>query len=406
MAIDMGYNKIRVGNEIWEYVDQPSGAVTLNKITPEDIKRRLMTVPPYSSMSVEEFIQQVPQSYATIQEAYQANAGRFGKGLTISNQPSPEYDRMIAQERSRAASTPGQTPTSGGTTQPGANLGATGASTTTSGAISTTNIPAYKDSSGRVYDASGGYISWEAIPKGPDGNPVANLDLLPVRDVPAGAIPSQQDIVNNLKTIGISDETIASMDSQTQTMFAAFGEMLKKQMELNNPLPQNFTPEELNQIFAKAQADPTINEYYKNQLRLGQEVLGRSLSYLGAGYTAEQAATALKQEKERQQLAETEAEAGRVFSGFRQKAREELGQQQTAVIESSKRTLQRQLEQLGSQFEQQYGSTNLPQINIGQVGYTPIGSVPGQLEQQKLADIRSLAQQETTKAALTRGLIQ
>ena len=220
-----------------------------------------------------------------------------------------------------------------------------------------------------------------------------------------GTQPTQDELVANAKALGLSDATIGALGDQGVAMFATLGEALKKQYEQNYPVPQVFTQQDLDRIFSEAQNDPTINEYYKNQLRTGQEEFRRNVAYVQQDFEALQQLQQRQFPEQQRALAEAESSAGRAYSGFAEKARRELAESQSGVIQSSKRDLQRQLEQLGGGFEQKFGTTALGQAPIiGGQTYQPYGSIPGQLEQQKLADIRALEQQKIQKESITRGL--
>ena len=223
-------------------------------------------------------------------------------------------------------------------------------------------------------------------------------------DIGGTITPSNDEIIANLKAMGLSDNTIKLLGESGQTMFAAFGEIMKKKAEEGNPTPQTFTQEELDKFFTDAQNDPTINQYYKDQLRIGQTEFQRNIAYLQGDYETAKKLQESGYFDKQKQLATAEAEAGRANSGFRQQAKDKLATVQSATIESSRRTLQKNLESLGSSFEQKYGSSNLSMSPIDQQSFTPYGNIAGQLEQNKLADIRSLEQQSIAKSALTRGL--
>lgn len=218
--------------------------------------------------------------------------------------------------------------------------------------------------------------------------------------------PAPEDINKELKDLGFSDSTINGLTDDQKHMFAAVGATIKSQYEANKVVPQTFTPEDLNRIFKEAQDDPNIKSFYKEQLRVGADDFTKAITSLGADYQA------AKEENNRQfgfqtkELTESEAAAGRAYSGFRAQAQTRLKSDQNSIIESSKRQLQKELQGIGSGFEKTFGSDQLKGLptSVDGISYTPTGNVAGAMEQQRLADIRQKEQDILAKESLSRGL--
>mgnify|MGYP001617572262 CR=1 FL=1 len=214
-------------------------------------------------------------------------------------------------------------------------------------------------------------------------------------------IPTQEQISpeNKLQALGLSDETIKLLGENT-AFFAALGETLTKQYEQNKIIPPTFTSEDLDRIFKEAQTSPDIADYYKEQLRVGQEQFTRNLQATQKEYTAEELDRQKKFEQEKLTLSEQEAAAGRVFSGFREQAKERLGAAQTGIIESAKRQQEKALRAYAEPFEQKYGTTALGQV----AGYTPIGGITGTQESARLASIRDREVALRERESLSKGI--
>lgn len=216
--------------------------------------------------------------------------------------------------------------------------------------------------------------------------------------------PSQEEQLNNLKGLGLSDATIQALGPQGANQFAALGEAIKSMYEQNYPVPQTFTDADLGRILKQASEDPNINDFYKNQLRIGNEELRRNLAYVQGDYEALQKQQQEKYLESQKEQGEQFASQGAIYSGFYNQARQKLKESESSVIESSKRTLDKGLQQLGGQYEQKYGTSNLQPISVGGITYNPLTGIPGQMEQQRLLDIRGKEQELINKEALTRGL--
>lgn len=278
---------------------------------------------------------------------------------------------------------------------------------------------------------TGGYYKVQIPGTGPDGKPLydvygpqgklnidqfhaagLNIDHLPIGQTGSGsvnggqvgAMPSYDEQLANLKSLGLSDATIQALGPQGVSQFASIGEAIKKMYESNYPVPQTFSQSDLDKILAQAQNDPNINQYYKDQLRVGQEELKRNLAYVQGDYQALEKQQQDKLLQGGKNLAEEYASKGAINSGFYEQAKTRLAEENQGIIESSKRTLQRELDQLGMGQEKTYGTSNLQPVSIGGVSYNPLTGIAGQLEQNRLLDIRGKEEELINKESLTRGL--
>lgn len=235
----------------------------------------------------------------------------------------------------------------------------------------------------------------------------------PIPQAGAGGVlgaPLPDDMVANLKALGLSDETINSLPPDQRGIFASIGAVMQKQIDNGNPLPQTFTTDDLARFADQAAKDPTIDKYYKDQLRLGVADLNAKMGFLTGETQA--AFQQLQQQFPQQNIeaAKAAAAAGQAYSGFRNQAKERLKQNQQAVLSSTTRQAQQNLRNLGTNFEQNYGTANLPQGGLriagvpSPIAYNAFGNVPGQLEQQKQLDIANKNQSLIQDASLIRGL--
>ncbi len=221
--------------------------------------------------------------------------------------------------------------------------------------------------------------------------------------------PPPSDMIANLKALGLSDETIAGMSPEQQGLFAAIGATMQKQIDNGNPLPQTFTTDDLHRFAEQAVNDPTIDAFYKDQLRLGVADLNAKMGFLTGDTQAQ--FDEFNRAFPQQDIAASKAAAaaGQAYSGFRNQAKERLKADQQSILQSTTRQAQQNLRNLGTTFETTYGSKNLPQQGLsmqgglGQIRYNALGNVPGQLEQQKQVDIANKNQSLIEDAKLIRG---
>ncbi len=238
----------------------------------------------------------------------------------------------------------------------------------------------------------------------------------PLPQAGAGGVvgaPPPTDMNANLKALGLSDETIAKLPVDQQALFASIGAIMQKQIDNGNPLPQTFTTDDLHRFADQAAKDPTIDKFYKDQLRLGVADLNAKLGFLQGDTQAQFEQLNRAFPEQNTAASHAAAAAGQAYSGFRNKAKEQLKANQQTILQSTTRQAQQNLRNLGQTFETTYGSQNLPQGGLGMptgsqgglsnIGYTPFGNVPGQLEQNKQLDIANKNQSLIQDARLIRG---
>ena len=169
---------------------------------------------------------------------------------------------------------------------------------------------------------------------------------------------------------------------------------------------KEFTKEDLDKFMEEAKTNPDIQKYYGDQLAMAQRDIENLVGFMKGEYTTAETERQRKFELQKKTLAEQEAEAGRAFSGFREQAKERLGQEQEGIISSSRRQLQRNLYTYGSEFERKIGSAALPSLKIVEgIDYTPYGGVGGEFERAKLLDIESRYRSLVERAMYERGII-
>lgn len=255
----------------------------------------------------------------------------------------------------------------------------------------TTGTPAYKiavpkttDNPGGfdVYDAQGNKLTYDSLPKGTDGKPLVNLDALPVQSSPTP-----------------TGGTNSSGGSSTSTVFDPVGQGYIKQEDWDKMSPaqkavmegafhtaQNQYTEGvanvsmntklLNDAMIAAASDPAIVAKYGNALAMDLADTQGALARANQQYASDMGLLQTQQEQDRKKLAEEKAAAGQTYSGFRQQAQDQLATSQSAVISSSQREAQKNIQDLGQSLEQKYGTSGLSQFGnlaIGPNAYTPEG---------------------------------
>lgn len=112
----------------------------------------------------------------------------------------------------------------------------------------------------------------------------------------------------------------------------------------------------LDEALKTAQNDPNIIAKYSDMLKLDTQGFQQQLAQLQQATSTTEQQRQTQFENERRQLAESSAATGQAYSGLRNRAQEQLGKQQSGIVESSRSTLKKSLQDLTTAFEQKYGT--------------------------------------------------
>jgi len=171
---------------------------------------------------------------------------------------------------------------------------------------------------------------------------------------------------------------------------------LAQKQEQGKEIPPVLSPAELDSLWQEAKADPVISKYFSDQLRIGETNLTNMIADVAeeSGQWSREQSEVFKQQ--RITGAEEAVAGGRAFSGYRQQARERLQREQTGIVSSTRRQLQRQLRQAGQAFETAFGTAQLP--TMGLPFTDPLTKKTEQLQFQSYGDIAGGAATEQLSA--------
>ena len=191
---------------------------------------------------------------------------------------------------------------------------------------------------------------------------------------------------------GISPEIWNSLSNADKAFVESTTSLLQGQFDAGQS-NVSINQDLLNKALISAQNDPNIISRYGDAAKIASNDLSFNLGQISANYATEQTQQQMEMAKAKKDLAETEAAAGRAYSGFRGQAENLLGAGQANIIQSTKSQLQQQLQLMGRGYEQQYGSTALKglssPISAGGQTYQPIGDITGTIPGQKQSEIEA-----------------
>ena len=204
-----------------------------------------------------------------------------------------------------------------------------------------------------VYDAQGNLVSIDQYKQatGQTGVPDNQLNWSTVQNAqvppPSGSGASVWDnptLAALKNTLTPADQAfVQSMWQFQQQQYTAGGSGVIDQQSIDKAM----------QIMS---TDPNIKSQYGDVAAMAAKDLAFSLQQITNNQATGQAALAATQLQARQALDQQTAQAGQAYSGFRQQAQNQLKAQQADVIQSTRSQLQQQIQQLGSNYESQYGS--------------------------------------------------
>ncbi len=203
-------------------------------------------------------------------------------------------------------------------------------------------------------------------------------------------------------SLGVPEELWNQLDDSSKAFVTGVKDVIQSQYDAGQT-NVSINADLLNKAMTAAANDPDILSKYGDALKLNQSSLNRTLSDISSEYSQTEKERGIAQEEQRKALAESEASAGRAYSGFREQAKQRLATSQEGVIESSKRALQKELQNIGQTLEERYGTSGLYRfspITAGGLSYTPVGGIIGTEAAAKKADIEAKGLSEYEKVKL------
>lgn len=162
---------------------------------------------------------------------------------------------------------------------------------------------------------------------------------------------SDADIDTALKKLGLSDAQIASIPSGQKAVFAGIGDYITKQYESGG-----VNSVDLDAAFKAASTDPDIVAKYGDSLKEGVQQFQTTLQSYQTSLTQGMSDAERQFTADRKKLADTEADAGRAYSGFRMQATDKLNNDETSIINSSISAAKDKLNSMSQSFESKYGT--------------------------------------------------
>lgn len=106
----------------------------------------------------------------------------------------------------------------------------------------------------------------------------------------------------------------------------------------------------------QAAQDPNIIAQYADAAKLDKQTFAQNLQQLQQSTNTTATTQQMQFENDRKALAEQQAQKGAAYSGFRNKAQEQLGTTEGGIVQSSRADLQQKLNSATQAFESKYGT--------------------------------------------------
>lgn len=112
----------------------------------------------------------------------------------------------------------------------------------------------------------------------------------------------------------------------------------------------------LSDALAAAATDPNLVAQYADAAKIDANTFQQTIQQLQQASTLSGQQQQQQFENDRKALSEQQAANGTAYSGFRGQAQQQLGQTEAGIVQSSRSTLQNNLDQATKSFEQKYGT--------------------------------------------------
>jgi hypothetical protein len=173
--------------------------------------------------------------------------------------------------------------------------------------------------------------------------------------------PSEEQRRDKIRRLGVSDDVIDELPEEAKDYLAGVGAQQVENIRNQEPTPNVWTAETLEQISKEARNNPRINEYYRNQVARENERFTDTVAKVQKDYKYMQEKMQRTFEDQQENLQREEANLGRAFSGIREEAQKELENKQTGLKKSRRRKFKKELEKLKTKQEEKVGTENVPQ---------------------------------------------
>lgn len=154
----------------------------------------------------------------------------------------------------------------------------------------------------------------------------------------------------SLATSGITQDIWNQMSPTQQAVVAAAAGAAKSLYGAN---ASNVT---LQSALQAASTDPNITAKYADALKMDSQQFQQGLQQISVSSSTQSQQQQQQFELDRKALAEQNAAAGTAYSGFREQAQNNLAQNESNIVTSSRSQLQQQLNDATSAYESKYGT--------------------------------------------------
>lgn len=218
-----------------------------------------------------------------------------------------------------------------------------------------------------------------------------------------------EQLWSNAAKTGITREQFDSLNDMQQATISALGEGVGLLYSSGS------TGVTVDDALKRAASDPAITAKYADTLKLDQSAFADNLNNLQLSISTDADKNRIQFANDKRALDEAAANAGTAYSGFREKASENLATTEAGIVQSSRAVAQKNLDTLRQNFAQKYGSAATPDATatfnnptVSNPGASPAqtisGNVPdsvlGSAAPNKSADIASLAETYQKNAQL------
>lgn len=172
-------------------------------------------------------------------------------------------------------------------------------------------------------------------------------------------------LISNIKQgLGLTDKEISQMSRDQMQFMGQIGAQMIDNIEKSIPAPTTFNAKTFQDLYQQARENPKINQYFEAVRGRSVEDILNSVAQMQEDFEYVQTQQAQQFTRQVEGLDAEIEQAGLLYSGIREKAEDQLREQQMGVIRSTQSEARRNLQSLGRQAESQLGTQAVQSLNL------------------------------------------
>lgn len=170
---------------------------------------------------------------------------------------------------------------------------------------------------------------------------------------------TKEQLRENAIRAGVSPETYDAMDEDTQRVWGGIGALTLENYKNTKQMPKVITPQTLQDMWEKSQQEANTNPFFDKRFQQDLENFQMGIAELQGDRTWIEKNAQKKFERDKLALDQEIANKGMTIGTIRQKAEELMKEEQSTILESTARDVEKNLQSKVKAFESVWGTEGL-----------------------------------------------